>query len=347
MNRVPLLVAAAVLLTFNACSRSAPEPRVGREERKALAEQAKTTLGVLPEKMPGAEADSPELVALGRSLWFEKRLSVTGTQSCNDCHRLDGEKPTGSDGEPTSNGARGAKGPRNSPSVKNAGYHVAQFWDGRARTLEEQAAGPILNPVEMAMPDAAAVEAALRGASEYGAPFAAAFPGEESPITLRNTARALAAFERTLKTRDRLDDFLRGDLDALSHREAAGLKLFLATGCTTCHNSPTIGANQFQVLGLVKEWKTKDEGRFAVTKNEEDRKKFKVPSLRNAVATGPYFHDGSVGRLDEAVRKMAWHQLGKELTDDEISSIVAFLGALADRSGPVAPPAPLAKEADR
>lgn len=347
MRRPHLLAATAVLLSLAACSRSGPEPHVGREERKALVVQASTTIGVLPEKMPGADADTPDLVALGRSLWFEKRLSVTGTQSCNDCHRLDGEKPTGADGAPTSNGARGAKGPRNSPSVKNAGYHVAQFWDGRAKTLEEQAEGPILNPVEMAMPDAATVEAALRSAPEYQGPFAAAFPGEAKPITLPNTARALAAFERTLKTRDRLDDFLRGDLDALSHREAAGLKLFLTTGCTTCHNSPTIGANQFQVLGLVKEWKTKDEGRFAVTKNEEDRRKFKVPSLRNAVATGPYFHDGSVDRLDEAVRKMAWHQLGKELSDDEIDSIVAFLGALADRSGPVLPPAPSTKEADR
>ncbi|MHB8797091.1 MAG: cytochrome-c peroxidase [Thermoanaerobaculia bacterium] len=338
MSRAPALAVAVLLLA--ACSKPAEEPKVGRAERKTLAEQAKSTLGVLPEQMPGAESDTPAQVALGRSLWFERRLSVNATQSCNDCHRLDGESPTGADGERTSGGARGTKGERNSPSVKNAGYHVAQFWDGRARTLEEQAEAPILNPVEMAMPDAAAVEAALRGAPEYRDPFAAAFPGEADPLTLRNTARALAAFERTLKTRDRLDDFLRGDLDALSHRETAGLKLFLATGCTTCHNSPTIGANQYQVLGLVKEWETKDEGRFAVTKNEEDRKKFKVPSLRNAVTTGPWFHDGSVDRLDEAVRKMAWHQLGKELTDDEISSIVAFLGALADRSGPVDPPAP-------
>jgi Cytochrome c peroxidase len=345
MSRASGLLLAALLVA--ACSKPAEEPKVGRAERRTLAEQAKTTLGVLPERMPGAEADTPARAALGRTLWFERRLSVNGTQSCNDCHRLDGEAPTGADGARTSDGARGTKGARNSPSVKNAGYHVAQFWDGRARTLEEQAEGPILNPVEMAMPDAAAVEAALRVLPEYREPFQAAFPGETEPITLRNTARALAAFERTLKTRDRLDDFLRGDLDALSHRETAGLKLFLTTGCTTCHNSPTIGANQFQVLGLVKEWETKDEGRFAVTKNEEDRKKFKVPSLRNAVATGPYFHDGSVDRLDEAVRKMAWHQLGKELTDDEISSIVAFLGALADRSGPVLPPAAPPKEIAR
>ena len=332
-------ISAVLVVALAACSRRAPEPAVDRSTRKALAEQARTTLGVLPERMPGTEADTPGRVSLGRALWFEKRLSVNGTQSCNDCHRLDGDRPTGSDGEKTSAGAKGTAGTRNSPSVKNAGYHVAQFWDGRARTLEEQAEGPLLNPVEMAMPDAASVEAGLRGAPEYREAFAAAFPGEAEPVTLGNTARALAAFQRTLKTDDRFDDFLRGDLDALSHREAAGLKLFLSTGCTTCHNSPTIGANQFQLLGLVKAWETKDEGRFAVTRNEEDRRKFKVPSLRNAVATGPYFHDGSVARLDEAVRKMAWHQLGKELTDDEIASIVAFLGALADRSGPVVPPA--------
>lgn len=339
MIRTRLLAAAAALLVLAACGKSAPEPKVDRTARKALSAQAKATLGVLPETMPGSEADTPQLVALGKTLFFEKRLSVTGTQSCNDCHRLDGDHPSGSDGERTSDGARGKPGSRNSPSVKNAGFHVAQFWDGRAKTLEEQAEGPLLNPVEMAMPNAAAVEAALRAAPEYGEPFAAAFPGEAQPTTLRNAARAIAAFERTLKTRDRLDDFLKGELDALSHREAAGLQLFLKTGCTTCHNSPTIGANQYQLLGLVKPWDTNDDGRFAVTKNEEDRRKFKVPSLRNAVSTGPYFHDGSVDRLDEAVKKMAWHQLGKELTDDEIDSIVAFLGALADRSGPVVPPA--------
>ncbi len=347
MTPTRILAAAAVLLVLAACGKTTPEPRIDRTARKALAAQAKATLGVLPDKMPGAERDTPGLVFLGRQLYFDKRLSVNGTQSCNDCHRLDGERPSGADGKKTSGGARGEKGTRNSPSVKNAGYHVAQFWDGRAQTLEEQAAGPLLNPVEMAMPDAAAVEAALRAVPEYREPFAAAFPGEAEPISLPNTARALAAFQRTLRTHDRLDDFLNGDLDALTHREAAGLQLFLKTGCTTCHNSPTIGANQYQLLGLVKAWETKDAGRFAVTKNEEDRRKFKVPSLRNAVSTGPYFHDGSVDRLDEAVKKMAWHQLGKELTGDEIASIVTFLGALADRSAPISPPASSPKGAPR
>lgn len=338
MTRLRLLAAASALLVLAGCGKKTAEPILDRAARRTLAEQAKTTLGVLPAKMPGSESDTPALVALGRALYFEKRLSVNGAQSCNDCHRLDGSHPTGADGQETSGGAKGERGTRNSPSVKNAGFQVAQFWDGRAKTLEEQAEGPILNPVEMAMPSAAAAEKVLRGAPEYREPFAAAFPGQGDPVTLRNAARALAAFERTLRTRDRLDDFMKGDLDALSNREAAGLRLFLATGCTTCHNSPTIGGNQFQLLGLVKPWETKDPGRFAVTKNEEDRRKFKVASLRNAVNTGPYFHDGSVGRLDQAVRKMAWHQLGKELTDDEVAALVAFLGALADRGGPVAPP---------
>ena len=335
----PRLLAALAAVALVACGRKAEAPKVDRAARQALAAQARATLGVLPDRMPGAEADTPELVSLGRTLWFEKRLSVTGTQSCNDCHRLDGPRPSGADGERTSDGARGTKGSRNALSVKNAGFHLAQFWDGRARTLEEQATGPILNPAEMAMPSASAAEAALRAAPEYRDAFGTAFPGTPDPVTLANAARAIAAFERTLKTRDRLDDFLKGDLDALSDREAEGLRLFLKTGCTTCHNGPAVGATQFQLLGLVKPWATEDVGRFAVTKNEEDRGKFKVPSLRNAVRTGPYFHDGSVDRLEEAVRKMAWHQLGKELSDDEIASLVAFLGALADRSGPVAPPA--------
>jgi cytochrome c peroxidase len=147
--RTRLLAGAAALLLLASCRR-APEPRVDRAARRTLAAQAKTTIGALPARMPGAEDDTPALVALGRTLWFEKRLSATGTQACNDCHRLDGERPTGADGERTSSGAKGAKGSRNAPSVKNAGYHVAQFWDGRAGTLEEQAEGPILNPLEMA-----------------------------------------------------------------------------------------------------------------------------------------------------------------------------------------------------
>ena len=127
--------------------------------------------------MPGAGADTPGLVSLGRSLYFERRLSVNGTQSCNDCHRLDGDRPSGADGHRTSDGARGDRGKRNAPSVKNAGYHVAQFWDGRAKTLEEQAEGPILNSVEMGMPSAAAAEAALRAAPEYREPVRRRVPG--------------------------------------------------------------------------------------------------------------------------------------------------------------------------
>jgi len=342
-----LLTAVFAALALAGCAKPPANPPPAQPASQAatpastpgeeLQARAAALFKPLPAEMASGQHPSTEArVALGRMLYFDTRLSKNQAISCNTCHDL---ARYGVDGAPTSAGHKGQRGARNSPTVYNAALHIAQFWDGRAKTLEEQAAGPILNPMEMAMPDAATAEKALRGATDYHARFAAAFPGEADPVTLANAARALAAFERTLKTRDRLDDFLGGKLDALSDREAAGLALFLKTGCTTCHNSPTIGGNQFQLLGLVKAWETKDEGRFAVTKNEEDRGKFKVPSLRNAVKTGPYFHDGSVDRLDEAVRKMAWHQLGKELTDDEIASLVAFLGALADRSGPVAPPA--------
>lgn len=300
------------------------------EEIQALRKEALQFTGVIPDKMPGAEKDTREQIALGKKLYFDNLLSKNQTQSCNTCHRVDGGLP-GSDGEATSPGAFGKRGDRNAPTTLNAGFHHAQFWDGRAPTLEEQAKGPVLNPVEMAMPDETEVLQRLRAHAEYPALFKTAFPGTGDAVTYDHMAKAIAAFERTLITRDRFDDFLKGKDAALRPEELRGLKTFLANGCTACHNGPLLGANTYQKAGLIHPFPTKDPGRRAVTQDESDEAKFKVPTLRNIALTGPYFHDGSIRSLDDAVRMMGWHQLGKELSTDEIRDIATFLHTLSGK----------------
>ncbi|RHX78032.1 cytochrome-c peroxidase [Leptospira yasudae] len=302
------------------------------EKTKKLIDDSKKIFGTIPDKMPGGEADTPELVQLGEKLYFEKRLSANDTQACNSCHNVVG-KAAGVDNLPTSPGAFGKNGDRNSPTVLNAGFHIAQFWDGRAANLKEQAKGPILNPVEMAMPSAAEVEKKISAIPEYKELFAKAYPKDANPITYDNLAGAIAAFERTFKTNDRFDDFQNGDHKALSAEEQEGLEKFLATGCTACHIGPLLGGNSFRKLGQVNPYEnTVDKGRQNVTKNSADAFVFKVQSLRNVAITGPYFHDGKVATLEEAVKKMAHLQLGKNLSDSDTKSIVTFLKALTDKN---------------
>jgi cytochrome c peroxidase len=297
--------------------------------REELQARAKGVFGVLPAEAPSAANPiTEEKIRLGRMLYYDARMSINDQISCNSCHDL---ARYGVDGEPTSLGHEGKRGARNSPTPYNAAFHVAQFWDGRAPDVEEQAKGPVLNPVEMGMPDADYVVRVLRGIPGYAPLFQAAFPDDPDPIDYDNVARAIGAFERRLVTPGRFDDFLGGQLDALSDAEVAGLAKFLDTGCATCHQGATVGGLMFQKLGLVHPYETKDLGRYEVTRNEADRFFFKVPSLRNVGKTGPWFHDGSIATLDEAVRKMAWHQLGKELSDEEVRSIEAFLASLTGR----------------
>jgi cytochrome c peroxidase len=313
------------LFAFGALTLTAAEPTAAE-----VRELAKQIIGVIPDKMPGAENDTPALVELGRKLYFEKGLSVNNAQSCNSCHMVD-KNLGGVDNEPTSPGAFGKRGGRNSPTTLNAGFQFAQFWDGRAPDLAAQAKGPVLNPIEMAMPSEPEVIARMNKHKEYPALFKRAFPKEANPVNYDNFAHAVAAFERTLITRDRFDDFQKGGDKALKGDELKGAHLFLTVGCTTCHNGPVIGGQMFMKLGLVHPFPTKDLGRHEVTKEEDDKFKFKVPMLRNIAITGPYFHDGSIASLEEAVKKMAHHQLDKQLTDTEVKQIVAFLKTLTDK----------------
>ena len=286
----------------------------------------KAAFAPLPEVAASTENPiTPQKVALGKRLYLDTRLSQDEKISCNSCHNL---KTFGVDNEPTSPGHKGQRGGRNSPSSFNAALHATQFWDGRAANVEKQALGPILNPGEMAMPSEAAVIERLKKDKAYPQEFAAAFPGEKDPVTYANVGNAIGAFERTLITPSRFDDFLKGDEKALTPEEKKGAQLFVQTGCTACHNGATLGGQMFQKLGLVKPYPTKDMGRFEVTKNEVDKMMFKVPSLRNVAKTGPYFHDGSVQTLEEAVSKMAEYQLGRQLTPEQVNEIVTFLNSL-------------------
>jgi cytochrome c peroxidase len=263
---------------------------------------------------------------LGRQLFFDPRLSKSQKISCNTCHVLENY---GVDHLQTSLGHRGQHGSRNSPTVYNAAGFFAQFWDGRMSTVEEQATGPILNPIEMALASPEQAVKVLSSIPEYRESFKRSFPNDANPITLTNAARSIAAFERRLTTPSRWDDYLRGKQNALNVAELEGLKVFTNIGCMVCHTGEFVGGAMYQKVGIVEEWPDqRDQGRFAVTKHEIDRMMFKVPTLRNIAKTSPYFHDGSVSSLDAAVRRMGRYQLGLNLSEQEVSSVVSWLGAL-------------------
>jgi cytochrome c peroxidase len=290
---------------------------------------AKSNFGTLPLIAESSKNEiTEEKVLLGRLLYFDTRLSKNGNISCNSCHALNN---FGVDNEPTSPGDDGIRGGRNTPTVFNAALHAMQFWDGRAADVEEQAGMPILNPIEHGIPDQKFLEKRLSEIPMYQDLFAKAFPGEKNPITFQNLSHAIAAFERKLITPARIDKFIAGDMDALNEQEKRGIKVFAEAGCNTCHIGPAAGGMLMQKFGVFGDYweETKsakvDEGRFEVTENESDKYIFKVPSLRNIEKTFPYFHDGSVADLGEAVRIMAKLQQNKELTKEQIEDLVAFL----------------------
>lgn len=297
-------------------------------EDNELLTQAKKYFKPLPKEIPAPSSNptTPQKVQLGKKLYYDPRLSLSGVISCNTCHNL---ATYGSDNVETSLGHKFATGGRNAPKVLNAGFHIAQFWDGRAKDLEEQAKGPVLNPLEMAMPNPEIVINRLKTIPEYVEEFKVVFEEDPNPVSYDNVAKAIAAFERILVTPSRVDKFLNGDTSALTKKEKEGLQLFISKGCFSCHNGVAIGGGMYQKFGVVKPYPyQKDLGRYEVTKKEEDKYVFKVPSLRNVTRTYPYFHDGKVWDIKEAVKIMGETQLGVTLTEEEIDKIVAFLDSL-------------------
>ena len=261
---------------------------------------------------------------LGKKLYFDPRLSKSGFISCNSCHNL---SMGGTDNIPTSIGDKWQQGPINSPTVLNSSLNLAQFWDGRAADLKEQAGGPIANPGEMAFTHTLAIDV-LQSIPGYVREFKQVFGKDK--IDIDQVTTAIAEFEKTLVTpNSRFDQWLLGKKDALTKTELEGYKLFKDSGCVACHNGEAVGGNSFQKMGLVEPYKgNMPDGRAAVTGNDADRFNFKVPTLRNVVMTYPYFHDGAANTLTEAVDVMGRLQLGKKFTKDENAKIVAFLKTL-------------------
>ncbi|NLP58132.1 cytochrome-c peroxidase [Lutibacter sp. B1] len=328
-----LLIVGVLFLCIVSCkNKKQEEVKIENSEYTELQKTANAMFGKLPEQAENpANPITKEKVFLGKKLYFDTMLSKDNTQSCNTCHNIE---TYGVDNLSTSPGNDGGFGSRNSPTVFNAALHVAQFWDGREPDVEAQAGGPMLNPVEMAMPSEKEVIKRLSAVDEYTKLFSEAFPDEKNPISFQNIQKAIGAFERTLITPSKFDDFLDGDLEALTDTEKEGLQLFISKGCIACHSGKTLGGNIFQKFGIYDDYwkhtnsKKIDEGKFEVTKNEADKYIFKSPSLRNVAKTYPYFHDGSVTDLKEAVSIMAKIQLNKDLTDTELNALVAFLNSL-------------------
>ncbi len=276
---------------------------------------------------------------LGKKLFFDPRLSKSGFISCNSCHNL---SMGGTDNLKTSIGHKWNQGPINSPTVLNSSMNIAQFWDGRAKDLKEQAGGPIANPGEMASNHEIAVKM-VQSIPGYRKEFKTAFGTDK--IDIDKLTQAIAEFEKTLKTpNSRFDQWLKGDKNALNAQQLAGYKLFKETGCTACHYGEAVGGTSFQKMGLVQPYTTNNEalGVYNLTKKEEDRYKFKVPTLRNVELTYPYFHDGGAQTLSEAVSTMAKIQLGKDMQQDQVDKIVAFLKTLTGEQPqfklPILPP---------
>ncbi|MBM4206457.1 MAG: cytochrome-c peroxidase [Gammaproteobacteria bacterium] len=304
----------------------------------------------LPTEAP-APADNPTTpakVALGKMLYHDPRLSSTGTVACASCHNV---MAGGEDNRPVAMGVNGQTGGRSAPTVWNSAFNKVQFWDGRAESLEAQAAGPVTNPIEMGIKSWDDVVARLEKIEGYKKAFADAFGG--NAISKDTATKAIAAYERTLITPNSpYDRYVTGEKDAMTDQQVRGMNKAVELGCTGCHSGPAFnGPGVFQKFPVTSNGMyqakynfSKDKGLAEVTKKSEDEHMFKVPTLRNIALTAPYFHNGAVKTLDEAVRVMAKLQLNKDLSKEEIADIAAFLNALTGefpkQEMPVLPPTP-------
>ena len=317
---VAIAVAAGIAISSSALARD------------ELMTRANQHFKPIPSMVPAVKNNSVthDKVELGKMLFFEPRISSSHLISCNTCHNLG---MGGDDNLETSIGHGWQKGPRNAPTVLNAVFNVAQFWDGRAEDLKAQAKGPVQAGVEMAS-SSAQVEATLKSMPEYVELFTKAFPGDKKPVSFDNMAKAIEAFEATLITpASRFDSYLEGNGNALNKVEKHGLALFMDKGCVSCHSGVNVGGQGYFPFGLVKKpgadiLPIGDKGRFAVTKTAAEEYVFRAGPLRNIALTAPYFHSGAVWDLEEAVAIMGTSQLGTELKDDEVKAIAAFLRTL-------------------
>ncbi len=304
-------------------------PLVAGQELRSKALEAIAPLE--PQPASSKEAFWEEKVALGRLLFFEPRVSLDGTVSCSRCHL---PQLYGTDGLPRSLGVMGRLNPRNAPTVLNASLQISQHWRGDRESVEDQAVKALVGPPSFGNPTPEAAMSQLKAIAGYPELFKKAFPQDQDPISVRNWGLAIGAFERTLLTPSRLDEWLKGHESALSPQEKTGLKRFLDLGCADCHNGAGVGGSTYEKFGIHLEyWKATgskeiDKGRADVTGDSQDMYVFKVPSLRNSAMTPPYFHDGSVAELREALRVMGLTQLGREIPSADLEDLAAFLNSL-------------------
>jgi len=331
MPKIPGVKRAAIELYGSTSKPGAPasrkaahRPKTAVKKNSASDPYAKykkffTPLPALPQ-IPADNPLTPEKVELGKMLYYDPRLSRSKIISCNTCHNL---SLGGDDNVKTSIGHGWKTGGRNAPTTLNSGFLKVQFWDGRAPTLEAQAKGPIQAHVEMnATPEM--VIRRLKAIPEYVELFKKAFPNDKDPVNFDNVAKAIAAFERTLNTPNSpFQRYLLGDENALTKEQKEGMKLFVKYGCTACHNGPVLSDGNFHKF----KWND-DLGRYRVTKNPADKYKFRTAQLLNVGVTAPYFHDGSVNSLEEAVKIMAEKELGKKISDADARKIAEFLRSL-------------------
>ena len=329
MTRFTLFATAALLALSQAAAAS--------ELREAALDMFKP----LPSTIPALKDNviTPAKIDLGKALFFDPRMSASGVFSCNSCHNL---ATGGDDNMEVSVGHAWQKGPRNSPTVLNAVFNEAQFWDGRAADLAEQAKGPVQAGVEMANTPEHVV-ATLNSMPQYVEWFKGAFPDEEDPVTFDNFAKAIEAYAATLITPAPFDAYLNGDDAALTDVQKVGLELFMDKGCASCHNGVNLGGNGYFPFGLIEKpgadvLPPDDKGRFAVTETADDSYVFRAAPLRNIDQTAPYFHSGKVWDLRVAVAIMGTSQLGEDLNDEDVDNIVAFLGSLTGTVPPVVYP---------
>ena len=300
-----------------------------------LLRQAKNIFGPLPQVMTSEKNPiTPEKVKLGKILFYETRISVDGTVSCARCHPI---SLYAADGLRKAIGNNSKVNPRNSPTIFNAAGQISAHWIGNRKDVEDQARQSVIGPPSFGMPSYEAVEKKLKEIKGYVELFKKAFPIDNDPVTVDNFAKAIGAFERTLVTPSGFDAFLKGDIAALNGQEKRGLRTYMQTGCVMCHFGPYGGGQVYQKSGIFEPyWKyTKseliDEGRYVVTKNEADKYVFKVPIHRNVAKTAPYFHDGSVDKLGDAVWIMGKIQLGKDLSKPQVEEVVTFLKSLTGK----------------
>ena len=325
-SRSPIEIIVVVLIISFASSSLDSK---GEED---LLDQAKQIFGPLPQVMIlDKNPVTPEKVKLGKMLFYETRISIDGTVSCVRCHPL---SLYAADGLTKSIGNNCKINPRNAPTILNAAAQIAAHWIGNRTGVEDQAKQSVIGPPSFGMPSYEAVEKKLKEIKGYVPLFKDAYPGERDPISVDNFAKAVGAFERTLVTPSRFDAFVKGDQTALTDNQKRGLKTFIETGCIMCHSGTYVGGQMYQKFGVFEPYwqytksKDVDEGRYVITKDENDKYLFKVPMLRNVEMTSPYFHDGSAGRLHDAIWVMGKVQLARTLAEQQVEEITFFLKSL-------------------